>query len=999
MKATSRNTRRTGKFSETKKQKKAPGPGKKKDVFRIVGIGASAGGLEALEQFFSVLPPDTGMAFIVVQHLDPTHKGILPELLQRLTRMKVTQARDRIRARPDEVYVIPPNRDLSILRGKLQLLDPLSPRGHRLPIDFFFRHLADDQQGRSIGIILSGMGTDGSLGLKAIKEKNGIVMVQDPATAKFDSMPRSAISACVTDYVGPAEGLAEKLVAFAGHIPLPTPAKLMQESKSSNGLDKILVLLRARTGQDFSLYKKNTLYRRIERRMGIHQIDKIMTYVRFLQENPQELDLLFKELLIGVTSFFRDHEAFETLKTKAIPALFKSKKKYETIRVWVPGCSTGEEAYSIAMVLCEALDEIKKKTGLKILIFATDLDKDAIDKGRQGVYPGNITADVSQERLKRFFTKEDNTYRVNRAIREMVIFAPQNVLTDPPFTKLNILICRNLLIYLSAESQKKLIPLFFYALVPQGILFLGSSETIGSFSELFSTFNGKWKIYQRKELSVRAISLIDFPTSFVPAGIEAPGHMGNIHTSAVDSIQVMADNLLLKSFSPPAVLINSKGDILYINGRTGMYLEPAAGKAAMNVYAMAREGLRYELSISVRKAIKDKKEVIRRGLKVKTDGDFRYIDLTVTPISQPDALQGLLMVLFREVAGAGKQSDRERKTVPSRVNQERIITLEAEIQSLREYLQGVIEEMQASQEALISTNEELQSTNEELQSTNEELTTSKEEMQSLNEELMSVNAELQMKNDELTTNSNDMKNLLDSTDIATLFLDRDLNVRRFTPQATRIFKLLPGDRGRSITDIVTDLQYPGLVGDIRGVLETLVLKNIQVPTNDGRWYMVRIMPYRTFDNILDGVVITFSDLILTNPLEASLRQSESRFTGIVETASEGIMIIDRSGMITYANASAGRLLGMPRAAVMGRMYNDRAWKVTSLDMVMYPGDGFPVGRTAKSGKEEKNIAIAIEHQDGSRVIATLDVAPLMNPAGEITSLAVTMIERKDRWDG
>src|ERR1019366_8894638 len=451
--------------------------------FPIVGIGASAGGLEALEQFLGHVPAGSGMAFVIVQHLDPTHKGVMPELLQRATSMKVIQVKDRTKVRPDCVYVIPPNKDMSILHGVLHLLEPVAPRGLRLPIDYFLRSLAQDQEGRSIGVILSGMGSDGTLGLRAIKEKAGVVLVQEPATAKFDSMPRSAIEAGLADIVAPVGELPSKIMAYLQRTPLIARTEVAREDKSQSALDKVVVLLRAHTGNDFTFYKRNTLYRRIERRMGIHQIKKMTVYVRYLQENSQELDLLFRELLIGVTNFFRDPAAWQQLSEAAIPSLLASRTPDKTLRAWVAGCSTGEEAYSLAIVFKEALEAVKPRGKFSIQIFATDLDRDAIEKARSGSFPNNIAANISEARLKRFFKKEEHGYRVSKEIREMVIFAPQNLIMDPPFTKLDMLCCRNLLIYLTTEVQKKLIPLFHYSLCPDGILFLGSAETIGEGTE------------------------------------------------------------------------------------------------------------------------------------------------------------------------------------------------------------------------------------------------------------------------------------------------------------------------------------------------------------------------------------------------------------------------------------------------------------------------------------------------------------------------------------
>lgn len=839
--------------------------------FPIVGIGASAGGLEALEQFLQHVPAKSGMAFIIVQHLDPTHKGIMSELLQRATGMKVSQVNDRTRVRPDCVYVIPPNKDMSILRGTLYLFEPAAPRGLRLPIDFFLRSLAQDRQEHSIGVILSGMGSDGTLGLRAIKEKAGVVLVQDPATAKFDSMPRSAIDAGLADIVAPVDALPDKIIAYLQRTPLIAQSEPIITDKSQSALEKVIVLLRAHNGHDFSLYKRNTLYRRIERRMGIHQIKKMADYVRYLQENSQELGLLFKELLIGVTNFFRDTAVWKQLREQAIPALFAARDASHTLRAWVPGCSTGEEAYSLAIVLKEAIDELKPKREFSIQIFATDLDRDAVEKARQGFFPTNISADVSEERLKRFFAKEERGYRVRKEIRKMVVFAPQNLIMDPPFTKLDLLSCRNLLIYLTQEVQKKLIPLFYYSLSPGGLLLLGSAETIGNCTNLFTPLEGKSRLFRRTESDSR-LERVDFPSSFNGSQLDQPETRPALKTPA--SLQTLADQLVLQRYAQPTVLTNDAGDIFYVSGRTGRYLEPAAGKANWNIFAMAREGLRYELADAFEKARRQKKGVSLRGLKVSTDDGEQCVDVTIQLLDEAGPLQGLVMVVFASVASptTAKVTGQLSKVHPRSA---RVAALEKELLQIRGEARATQEEMQTSQEELRSANEELQSTNEELQSTNEELTTSKEEMQSMNEELQTVNNELQAKVDELSRASNDMKNLLNSTDIATLFLDNDLNVRRFTPQATKIIKLIPSDVGRPITDLVSDLKYPELAEDTQEVLRTLVPKEKSVAARDGRWFTVRIMPYRTMDDRIEGVVITFANISTAKTLETKLRDNQT----------------------------------------------------------------------------------------------------------------------------
>jgi len=851
--------------------------------FPIVGLGASAGGLEALEQFLGHVPKGCGLGFVVVQHLDPTHKGIMVELLQRNTAMPVVQIKDRMKIEPDHVYVIPPNRDLSILHGVLHLLEPAAPRGLRLPIDFFFRSLADDRQEQSVGVILSGMGSDGTLGLRAIKEKAGAVFVQAPASAKFDSMPRMAIDAGLADVIAPAEELPGKIIDYLKHVPLLVRPDQDIAEKDQSALEKVVILLRAQTGHDFSLYKKSTIYRRIERRMGLHQITKIADYVRYLRENSQESDLLFKELLIGVTSFFRDPVVWEQLKDKIIPEFLATRPLGGMLRAWTAGCSTGEEAYSLAMVFKEALEKVKPPKNFSLQIFATDLDKDAIDKARAGIYPANISADVSEERLRQFFVKnEHGGYSVKKEIREMVIFAPQNLVMHPPFTKLDFVTCRNLLIYLDAELQKKIIPLFHYSLNSGGILLLGSAETIGTATDLFTPLAGKSRLYRRLDTS-RQANLVEFPSAFTRTRLDTVAASSG-PTAAVfpaPNLQSLADQLLLQRYSPAAVLVTNEGDILYVSGKTGKYLEPAAGKANWNLFAMSREGLGNALSEAFHKAVRQKVVVTLKNVKVGTNGGMQVVDITVQPVTSPEALQGMVMVVFTDVAKesvAKAPGSSERATI----HNARLAAMAQELQRAHEDLQATRDEMQTSQEELKSTNEELQSMNEELQSTNEELTTSKEEMQSMNEELQTVNHELQAKVDELSRTSNDMKNLLDSTDIATLFLDDALLVRRFTTQTASIIKLIPGDVGRPITDIVTALDYPGLAEDAQKVLKTLAFVEKQVSARDKRWFTVRIMPYRTHENRINGVVVTFADITVAKNLEAALRKAQSdleeRFT-------------------------------------------------------------------------------------------------------------------------
>jgi two-component system, chemotaxis family, CheB/CheR fusion protein len=836
--------------------------------FPIVGIGASAGGLEALEQFFTNMPSGNGMAFVVIQHLDPNHKGILPELLQRTTEMNVIQVTDHLQLKPNHVYVIPPNKSMSVLNGYLHLFEPTETRGLRLPIDIFFRSMADDMREKSIGIVLSGMGSDGSLGLKAIKEKNGIVLVQDPLTAKFNGMPNSAIAAVSVDIKSAADELPAKLVSLLKFNPV-TSVKTVIDDKNKSNLEKIVILLRTETGHDFSFYKKTTLFRRIERRMAIHQIDKIANYVRFLQENPKESEILFKELLIGVTNFFRDPPVWEMLKERILPDYLYELPTGYVLRVWIAGCSTGEEAYSFAIIFKEAFEKVKNGKNITLQIFASDIDKDAIEKARKGIFNSNIISDVTPERLSKYFKGNKTNYSVNTSVREMIVFAPHDVIKDPPFTKLDFILCRNLLIYLEAELQKKLMNLFHYSLKPGGLMILGSAENVNSKEKLFIPVDTKLKFYKRS-MTPLEIDRLDFPSTFSHSTKRSQEDISPVNVAM--NIQTFTEQLLLQHYAPASVLINQEGDILYITGRTGKYLEPAAGKANMNIYAMAREGLRNELSGAIRKARQNYEPVILRNINVENNGNIQLVDVIFQSTEKPDAFKGTIIIVFADVAALPKPLIVKSKRGKQPLNaheQEYLI----ELQRTLEELHSTREEMQTSQEELKSTNEELQSTNEELQSTNEELTTSKEEMQSLNEELQTVNTELQTKVAEFIEANSDMKNLLNSTDIATLFIDKELNIRRFTDHLTCLIKLRPIDIGRPFTEMVSDLQYPKIADNAREVLRTLIFNETDISTNDGRWFTVRIMPYRTLDDKIDGLVITFIDITVAKKLEAELNKT------------------------------------------------------------------------------------------------------------------------------
>lgn len=843
-------------------------------VFPIVGIGASAGGLMAIEAFFSGMPSDRdpGMAFVLVQHLDPDHKSILADLVKRYTRMDVFQVEDGMKVRPNCAYIIPPNHDMAFLNGELHLFEPSAPRGLRLPIDFFFRSLAQDQHGRAVGIVLSGTGSDGALGVRAIKGEGGMVMAQSPETAEYDGMPRNAIATGLVDFVLPASEMARQLMTYAGQaFAHPQDRALLTSPQDEETLKKIFALLRIQSDHDFSQYKRNTILRRIERRMAVQQVDSLGNYVRFLQQTPTEVEALFRDLLIGVTRFFRDPEAFASLQAKVLPRLLAEREAGALIRVWVAGCSTGEEAYSIAILLQEEMERLTRKFHLQI--FATDLDSQAIDQARAGIYPASIAADVSPERLSRFFSLEtgSTSFQIKKSIRDMIIFSVQDVIKDPPFSKVDLICCRNMMIYLGSDLQKKVVSLFHYALNPDGVLFLGTSETVGELLDYFSTLDRKAKIYLRTGGLQKAPRLcFEREThSFAEALVGQSRQRGVLGQKKIH-FQELSERTLLQHLGVAAVLVNELGDIQYLHGRTGRYLEPAPGEAELNILDMAREGLRSELMISLRNAVTTGEVVRRAGIRVRTNGDYSCVNLAVRPVTTGVDGTGkpeYFLVVLEEIT-----ADARMDTVPpdagngaaaiaSEGVDPQILALRQELRGKEEYLQAANEELATSNEELRSSNEEMQSINEELQSTNEELETSKEELQSMNEELATVNSELQVKVADLAQANNDMNNFLAGTGIGTIFVDHELRIQRFTPIVTQVINLIVTDVGRPVGHIVSNLLgYDSLVTDVQGVLDTLLPKDVEVQTKAGVWYLLRIRPYRTLENVIEGAVIMFFEL-------------------------------------------------------------------------------------------------------------------------------------------
>ncbi len=870
--------------------------------FYVVGIGASAGGLEAFEQFFSHMPPDSGMAFVLVPHLSPEHKSMMGDLLKRYTAMEIREVSEGVEVRPNHVYIIPPNKDLALANNLLLLQEPIEQRGVRHPIDFFFRSMAQDQGDRSICVILSGTGTEGTIGLRAVKGEGGLVLAQDPKDAKYDGMPASAIATGLVDHVLPAGKMPELLLRYTRVVAsrLVRP-QLRAEERPAEALQRIYTLIRAQTGHDFTLYKQNTVLRRIHKRMAIHQIESLDDYVVYLRSNPHEIDILFNELLIRVTSFFRDPDAFQSLAEHALPQIFADKNDDSTVRIWVPGCSTGEEAYSLAL-LCNEFQREHKGPHRKVQIFATDIDTGAIDVARAGVYPESITVDVSPERLSRYFTKRSGAYKIKDDIREMVVFAVQDLIKDPPFSKLDLISCRNLLIYMGAALQKRVLTLFQYALSPNGALFLGSSETIGDSTDMFTVLDKKWKIFRSRRIEMLSMAAMDLRRPIMAAERGRPGTPA-VALAPAANIRDFTERILLEHYSPPSCVVNDKGDILYIHGKTGKYLEPASGRASLNIVEMAREGIRIEVRTGLRRAVTQKKDVVYEGLQVKSNGGFKSVNIEIKYIAKPEHLEGLILVVFHEAA-APPAEKASKETLRSREKaSERLSAMEYELKSTREHLQSTIEELETSNEELKSTNEELQSSNEELQSTNEELETSREELQSANEELLTVNSELQHKIEELSDANSDIVNLLTSTRIATLFLNYNLRIRRFTPSAVEVINIIQTDIGRPIGDISLKVEYPELQADCEEVLRSLSQKERSVRQQDGRWYLVRIAPYRTLDNVIDGVVLSFVDISEQKRAQQIEEGLSAYLRSIVDTVRDPFLVLDKDLAVLSANRS------------------------------------------------------------------------------------------------
>ncbi len=878
--------------------------------FPVIGVGASAGGLEAFGKLLSHMPTDTGMAFVLIQHLDPTHASNMVELLRRYTPMPVHEATENIKLEPDHVYMIPPNRNMTITDRTLQLMEAVERPGIMHSIDLFFRSLANDLKEKAICIILSGTGSDGSLGAKAVKAELGMVMVQDPDTAAYDGMPRAAIASGVADFVLPAEGMAKQLVEYVQKSYGKRAVRRREVEKDSTSLATILSLIRARTKHDFTGYKQSTINRRIERRMGINQIDNISQYLKYLREHQGEVEALVKDFLINVTSFFRDPEAFTILKTHVMK-LLDNKPDGSELRAWAPGCSTGEEAYSLAMLLEEAMDEAHKYCQLQV--FGTDLDHDAINLARNGTYPASIAGDVGESRLKRFFTRMDDQLQIKRELREKLVFAVQDIIADPPFTRMDMISARNLLIYFDADLQKRLIPMFHYALVQNGILFLGTAETVGEFAELFTPVDRRWKIY-RAEAKARHVP---FPLSAPEVWHEGEeGERTEKYKVAHPALPARSLQEVMLEAMPASVLLDGSYQVIYSHGDTRRYMGLPEGRPNTIILELLAPELRASLASALHEAVSQKREVVREGVRVKVNGDTHPIRMTATPVpsTRPGEPQGRIIVTFQDMPKA-KFSPKKGGLPDGRVTE-----LEQELQFTKETLRSTIEELETANEELRSANEEYQSTNEELQSTNEELETSREELQSVNEELSTVNTEHQAKIEELSTSNDDMKNLLNTMPIATLYLDNEMRIKRFTPAATAIFNLISTDVDRPIGHITSQIGDYDIERDVRKVLDTLVVVDRMVRSKDGKWYSTRIMPYRTSDNAIAGVVVTFADATERQQSEETLARAAdqlARMENILNSISDALFVIDRDWRCIYVNSQGLDFVKKPKDKLLG----------------------------------------------------------------------------------
>lgn len=934
----------------------------------IVGIGASAGGLEALEKFFQNMPSDTGMAFVVVQHLSPDYKSMMVELLSKHTPMKVLRAEDGMPVVSNHIYLIPPKKLMTISHGRLILTEKEDGSVIHLPIDIFLRSLAADQGDAAVAIILSGTGSDGMRGVRAVKEAGGMVMVQDEMSAKFNGMPRAAISTGVADYILPPQEMPAELVKFTSRKPGVPTERLPLNGPSTEPLADILLLLKNQTGVDFTYYKPNTVIRRLERRMHVNQIETLQDYFQYLIKSPREVNLLYKEMLIGVTNFFRDPEAFQFLKAKVIPEIVERRGPQDPIRVWCAGCSTGEEAYSLAMLFLEYHAEAGRPWDMKI--FATDIDREALEYAGNGIYPESIAADVSPERLARFFTKSGGNYRVSRQMREMVIFAPHNVCKDPPFTRIDLISCRNLLIYLQPSMQKKVLAYFTFSLKPRGFLFLGASESVGDQAHYFTTYNQKWKIFRTRAEHRPVLGETLRMTEPMPrkaAGLFEPSKIHRVVESG-ELIERICTTLM-ERFATTCLVVDENFHLLYLLGDPSLFIRLSPGQVSLDVLQLMPKDLSMAASTALYRVKKEGKEVTYKGVTVRDlPAGPRRVHLRIVPERVRRQGNVLYLVFLEEETPNNQETIDATLVDPKDQAEQRIVDLEQELRYTRENLQATIEELETSNEELQATNEELLASNEELQSTNQEL-------QSVNEELYTVNAEYQNKIAELTQLNNDLTNLLRCTDIGTLFLDREMKIRRFTPAATRFIHLMEQDLGRPLQHLAHSLDYPNMIDDVLFVVDTgetvvrEVLYRKEIPV------LVKIFPYLDEHGNCQGAVVTFVDVSDVKAIQKDLAKIEKEKDLILESVSDVILYLGKELKVLWANRASRDVFGLDASALVG-LSREELWDSQGIhidrEMLL---DVF-------KGAEPKSVEIAA--RDGARWL--LRWVPIKNPSGAVRAL-------------
>lgn len=889
--------------------------------FRVVGIGASAGGLEALTQLFQSVPRDPGLAFILVQHLAPDHKSALVHLLTQQTSMQVAEAVEGVEVQSNCVYIIPPDRQLAIANGRLRLSAFAKSNGANMSIDFFFMSLAEDQGAAAIGVILSGAGGDGALGLKAIREAGGITFAQDEESAKFPSMPHSAVSTGSADIVLPPAGIAKELVRIAATMIMEKPAGKDREKTDEtvhNSMNQIFTLLVRQCGVDFTYYKQSTVVRRVERRMLLLRLHEISAYIDHLKQSPAEIDALYDDILINVTRFFRDKEVFEALATSVFPAILKDRDPGLPIRVWVPGCSTGEEVYSLAIGLLESMTAAKVVFPLQI--FGSDIDESAIAQARIGIFPLAISNDVSEERLEKYFIRVESGYQIKKFIRDRCIFSKQNVVKDPPFSNLDLVSCRNVLIYFEPPLQKRAISVFHYALKPTGFLLLGSAEGIGGHADLFKLIDQKSRIHVKKSIATPLrLDFGRFESSDAHHDIPVEKRV----EVAVDdrvSIQREVDRVLLQKYCPAAVVINEQIEILYFHGDTAAYLQQPAGEASLNLLKMARGNLMLELQIATNKAIMEDAAVIRKKVQFREGAHRSMIDIEVTPLRRADNLSPCFLVLFREAAGAHRQprvSSDEHEV--ERVGDQAMTELMHELAATKEYLQSTIAQHDAVSGELSSTSEELQSSNEELQSMNEELESAKEELQSSNEELVTVNDELERRNLELMHLNDDLANLVDSASMPTVMVDRNLCIRRFTPQVTTLLNLISGDIGRPLNNIKINMATVEFEQVLREVIKTAKRKDIEAQDDSGHWYSINFYPYKAADNSVDGAIMVFVDIDRMKRSYEAASDARDFAEAVITAAPRPLLVLDKDLRVVAVSRSYLEVFSVTEKDTVGNL--------------------------------------------------------------------------------